>query len=137
MGGFGARALAQDDGRLGIADEAFGGVDELELGRVVHHGQHGGGPHLCGKHVAGHHLIAHFGVEIGAQERLLTDGFALGGAEFALASGVPAMAEFYQAGPEDVVLGVEHGEASGDFAFPKVGPACDGPQLFLVVDDAS
>jgi hypothetical protein len=74
----GAAAFAQDDGAIAVEGKAFGRIDEGKLRRGIDGLLRRGGPELRGQHVAGHQLVADFGVEVGAQQRFLRDGLALG-----------------------------------------------------------
>ena len=81
----GAAALAQDDGAIAVERKSLRRIDERQVRRGVDRLLRRGGPQLRGQHVAGHQLVAHFGVEVGAQQRLLRDGLLFGAAAVARA----------------------------------------------------
>ena len=132
----GAFAFAQNCGAIAVEREAFGRIGEGEL-RVRMDGlRRGGGPELRGQHIAGYELIAHLGVEVGAQEFLLRDGFGLGGLELALVDRAERVAEFLEAGSDGVFGIVKQGEAAAMGWAPQVGPAVRRGGLRGVVCDA-
>ena len=59
----------------------------------------GGGPELRGQHIAGDQLVAHFGVEVGAQQRLLRDRFLFGAAQLAGSVALKEMPSFFRQAP--------------------------------------
>jgi hypothetical protein len=78
---FRAAALPQHHGVIAVQRKALGRVREPKLRRGVDGLLRGGRPGVRHQDIASHQLVAKLGVQIGAQQRLLRDGFALRAAQ--------------------------------------------------------
>jgi hypothetical protein len=126
-------AATQNYGVIGVEREAFGGVGEGQV-RIGGHGLAGRRrPELGRENIAGYQLVTDFGVQVGADQRLLLQGFLFGGCELLGVYGVEGFADFLKARAEDIFRIIEHCEAAFKTFVPEVRPAGDG-ELLLVGD---